>query len=191
MMQTHYKPFLPLTCDTGDDITIEDVKWTCVVPCQMIGATILKSQPVLSGPKHNEGELVLAASLRTKGKPGQVKIEVMTLGAYQRIEPIDLLGETIFDVRDTSYSLIIMCQDKKYVKQRVFCDREDSYLSSDDLRMEDLNDMGLLSDETWAEYEAQQEALKVDGMDRSGRIQLSTAIRNLGIERVKEIVGSQ
>lgn len=191
MMQTHYKPFLPFACDTGDHITIEGTKWTCVVPCQVVGATILESQPVLSGPKHNEGELVPAASLRTKGKPGQVKIEVMTLGAYRRIEPIDLIGETIVEVRYTYDSLIIMCQGKNYVKQKVACDHDDSYLSNDNLRMADLNEMGLLSNETWDEYEAQQEALKVDGMYRSGRIQLSTAIRNLGIERVKEIIERQ
>lgn len=186
-----YTPFLPFTCDTGDTINIGSTKWTCVVPCEVIGATIDKSLPVLTGPKNNTDELVLANSLRTKGKPGQVKIEVMTLGAYYRIDPIGLVGRSIIKVRDTCYDLVIFCHDGAYVKQKVDYDCEDSCLANDDLHMADLHEVGLLTNETWTEYQAQMEAVKADKMARDGRMQLNAAIRNLGINRVKEIIESK
>jgi len=193
-MQTLYKSLLAMRLDTGDDVILNKTEWDCVIPCELIGCTVAGGQPVLKGPdgpKHNEGELILSHLLRTKGKPGQVPVEVMTLGAYRHVEPNDLVGRTIINVRETSYGLILICPDKDYVKQIVNSDFDDNYLRSDDLTMVDLNDMGLLSEETWNEYETQRQEVKGDEMARSGRLQLNTAIRNLGIDRVKEIVENQ
>jgi len=194
-MKLDYKRYYPHPCHTGDTITIEKKAWDCVVPCTMIGATWQNHIPVIEGPdgpRVINGELIPANILRTKGKPGQVPIEVMTLGEYKQIGPLDLKGCHIVDIRWTGYELIIICEDKTYIK---LSPDSDEYvglsLATSSLTMCDLRDMGQLIPDDWERFKKQQQDVRMARKQRAGEEQLKSVIAKLGIKAVKEIVNQR
>lgn len=176
--------------DTGDDIRIEKQSWDCVIPCVVIGA-MEDGSPVLQvpgGPRVNKDELVKRGVLRTKGKPGQVPIEVMTLGPYLKIEPEELKGKAITIVRSLSWEFLIICEDKTYVKLSPVTQYNETTFDNDDLTMQDLRSLNQISEEVFEKCDAQRIQVREAARIKEGGRKLKHVLKELGVDRVKSIV---
>ncbi len=183
--------------NTGDVFKLvipgEETKaWDCVTPCIIIGhqnGTLVLQD--LGGPRVNVQELLPVGSLRTRGKPGQVSIEVLTLGSYEQIVPEELVVKTISLAYCGTDESVFICEDKSYVKLRSEIRYGAQYLVYGDLTMEDLRTLGQLDADTWAIYTEQKTALADARFRAAGEIKLDGAIRALGLQRVKGIVDNK
>jgi hypothetical protein len=133
-------------------------------------------------------ELVPSGVLRTKGKPGQTPIEVMTLGGFRKLAPVDMVLREIRKVHYTSYCLILIDGDKNYIKLVPVEERDlGSVFESEDLTMQDLRNLGYFSDEDWQRYLYEAEKARNESQRRSGRTSLARALNILGAKEVAKI----
>jgi len=193
-----FEPIRAQTPVTGDIFRLavpgkEVTSWDCVSPCIVIGHQ--NGQPVLQapgGPKVNDGALLSEGTLRTRGKAGQVPIEVLTLGFYKKIKPEELIGRVVARSHFDRDANIIICDDKTYVKL-TFETRFDSYpyLATPDLTFEDLIALNLIDEDTEIIYEGQKKAKEEAQAVAVGEGRLEEAISALGLNRVKALVDSQ
>ena len=189
-----FEPITAQTLGTGDTIHLaisgeEVTSWDCVIPCIVIGHQ--DGQPVLQapgGPKVNDGELLPEGSLRTRGKPGQVPIEVLTLGFYKQVQRNELKGKTIAYVdHDFFGPSIIICEDKTYSKV-LASPQEGGTFQEEPLTIYDLRYLGLIDVDEMATFEEQQAAAREVTERKQGEAQLQKAISTLGASRAKAIV---
>jgi hypothetical protein len=192
-MSFEYTAYTAFDIDTGEIVTVNGTKWSCVIPCTLVGVTMPDNQPVLKadiGAKHNGGELVPANTLRTHGKPGQVPIEVMTLGRYERINPKELSHDReITHAKFDPWKFIIICEDNSYIKLVPVVDPDDGLASMErgNLTVRELQVFGLLDDGVWETFKEQEKEGQKTDAKRRGEQQLNQAIQALGAERVREI----
>ena len=205
MKKIEYQTLFPHPLSTGDVVKIqphnekgepvgtEAKSWDCVIPCRVVGALLVSGHPVIAsdnGPKVAQGELIPVGHLRTKGKPGQTPLEVMTLGAYKRICPADMHHRRIVDAKYTSDEFILIDEDRNYVKLVPSEGQYDEgmHFESEDLTMADLKAFGHISKQDWEQYGQQQGVARDAAFRRQGRRLLDKAIQILGPTAVKELV---
>jgi hypothetical protein len=195
-MTIEYEQFLGYPCDTGDPVHIKDGgAWECVVPCTVIGCTVKSRWPILdspTGPKLNTDELVRAGSLRTGGRPGQVPIEVMTLGQWQSIHPKELQGKEIVGILfEREGFLAILCADKTYIKLKPWACYDEIALEDEHLTMRDLQILDLITDETSVAYQEQKRARSEGKQQRHGASLLQQAIGEIGLGEVRKLIDAK
>lgn len=194
-MPIEYQTLFPHPCGPGDVVSIEGhEKWVCIIPCTVIGNLVENGIPVIGstdGPKIIDGELVPQGYLRTPGRSEQASLEVMILGEYKRLNVEDMKGRRFIHCRFHSELLLLIDEEKNYVKLVPYKSRyDDPYrFDSESLTMDDLQDLGLLSDEDWERHKDQQKAKHADSVKRLGRASLKKALQILGPTAVKKIIG--
>jgi hypothetical protein len=179
----------------GSEIKLHGALWTCVIPCTVVGVTLDDHQPVLKGPiepRLNNGDLRLSSEVADQGKPGQVPIEVSRLRMYKQIGPYDteeIKGKTIIYWKlDTLGGITIIFQGGDYLKLDLTSGYDGPELSSEELDMSDLRALGCLPPGVWEIFLAEKEKLREGQRHSYGESQLSEAIDELGIDRVRELV---
>lgn len=194
-MPTEYQVLFPHPCEPGDVINIPGhKKWDCVTPCTIIGHLVENGIPVIgsaNGPKIIDGELVPQGYLRTPGRSGQTSLAVMTLGDYKRLPVEDMKGRRFIHCRYRSELLLLIDEEKNYVKL-VPCEArydDPCCFDSERLTMDDLRDLELLSDEDWERHKDQQKVQHQTSIKRQGKTALEKALRLLGPTEVKKIIG--
>jgi len=181
----------PHHLDTGDEVYLDKQAWDCVKPCIVIGHIGIDAVlQEAGGPKVNVDHLLKRGVLKTRGRSGQLPIEVLTLGAYTSASSAKkLLGKSIKAVQDLSHRLIIVCEDNTYCKFEIEQGYDGYELSYEFLTMADLYSMSLITECTHKEYQGQVEMKKADTKRRSGKRDLERAISTLGVETVRTLAG--
>lgn len=177
--------------EVGDPLHIEghSPDWDCVKPCIVIGHT--GGTPVLQalgGPKLNSDELLPAGSLRTQGRPGQTRTEVLTLGAYEKIVPGELVGKRITKAKEFYDDYLFICDDGSYVKLTAAYEQDEIYMEHADLTMADLRVLDLIDVATWATYQDEQAEARERTETTAAMSKLNQAIEAIGIKRVQAII---
>lgn len=186
----------PFHCKVGTQYAPEGAPaWDCVSPCIIIGVTE-GGVPVLQvagGPKVNDQTCLLPAGfLRTRGKPGMVRAEVIALGKYEQILIRNAKGKLIVKTHQSDYSVIFMFTDNTYVKVAgELCYEDEVEIGTPDLTMEDLMEMDLVSSALVVEYKQQRDALQKEHTQKCGQNYLRQAIVCLGHDRAAAIVNGQ
>ena len=189
-MSIKFREVIHFNCDTGDPLTLQDKKWSCVIPCIVLGVTA-DGQPVLAGedgPKLNTTELIPAGTLRTPGKPGQIPAAVTILGEYLKIRSDALQGKKILASKYTSGTYLIICEDKTYTKLEVESDHGDLYMSNQDITLGDLHALGLVDDTIYEEHKGRREQRQQVKNRQRAAFQLRTAVRALGADAAKALI---
>jgi len=194
-MATKYQQMMAFPMVAGDEIKLHGAMWTCVLPCTVVGVTLDDHLPVVKGPleaRLNIDELRLTGDQEVQGRPGEVPIEMATLRPFTQIGPNDteeIEGKRILHwTFDTFGGFLALFEDGTYLKMDLTSGYEGPELSMEDLTMGDLNSLDWLPPGVWDKYLAQKQLLR-DAQSRNyGESQLGTAIDELGIDRVREIV---
>jgi hypothetical protein len=179
-------------CCTGDKVYLAKQAWDCIKSCNIVGLTLVDNQPVVdspTGPVLNDGHLILGGILKTPGKPGQVPIEVSTLGQYEKISPTGLKERKITAIDFNSWSMVIVTEDFGYVKLVPTREYDDGVeMQQDDITMRDLQTLGCLDDGVYETYEQQCVDARKTNAETHGEQQLNQAVVALGLEKVLGIV---
>lgn len=190
-----FEELLAINLNTGEPLHIAGYSpdWDCVKPCIVIGhkdgVPVLQAQ---GGPRLNSDELIPAGFLRTQGRPGQTITEVLTLGAYEKISPEELVGKTITTSKEFyDDDILIICDDGSYVKFTAECYRNEIYMVHSDLTMHDLRVLGLIDVKTWTAYETEQAGDRDEKERTAAMSKLDQAVKTLGLNRVKAIMDAQ
>jgi hypothetical protein len=187
---------IPFNLKVGEKFTPVDApSWDCIAPCIIIGVTD-SGVPVLQiagGPKVNDQyALIPSGTLRTPGKPGMVRAEVLALGQYKKILIRNAEGKLIAMAHHSDSSVIFMFTDNTYVKVvGELCFENEVEIGTPDLTMWDLMEMDLISMATTNEYKQQQDDLQEEHTGLCGQNYLRQAVVCLGINRAAAILNGQ
>lgn len=150
---------IPFACNTGDTIQLSKV-WDCVIPCTVVGETP-EGLPLIQDENGSHpiiNELIEEGILKTRGRPGMIPTEVLTLGAYEQIFPEDSFGKTVKAVWSDYRDFLLIFTDRTYIKHTIGTDCDGiNMLDSEPLTMDDLKLCGLLSDTEFEQYEKEKE----------------------------------
>jgi len=181
--------------ETGNILEVLKTRWTCIVPCTVVGHTTEELIPVVKTPRGerpNGIELVLTSSLAATPKAGQVPHEVNILSEYVQIGPNDY--EEIVGKKITHWNFcqrggfIIVFDDNAYLKMDLTDSESIPELEMADLDMGDLVLLGILGQDDWDRFIAEKNQVRSAEQRGAGERQLSHAIDTLGIDRVKELI---
>jgi hypothetical protein len=186
---------MPVPRTLGDETNIGGEKWICVKPCTLVGLTIKNNTPVimgLDGPEIHDGHFMRARYFKTLPKPGQSYMEIMALRGYSRISPSQLVGKKVRYCHERGDSILVVCTDNSYFKLTAERDRydDDLLLMSKDLTIQDLRNIGAISDEDYAKYEEERETCRKINQeaDKVRRFKLAAAQVGLGTAKVEELL---
>jgi hypothetical protein len=189
----NYTKCFPYSYETGEALSLRGKVWDCVIPCTFVGVTaddevVLKGA---EGPKLNEHEFLPRGVLKTRGKPGQVPIEVTTLGMYEFAGLERFTGKKITaSGHPEDNCVLIICEDLTYFKARSSIRYGEEVLETESLTMKDLKRFNLISEAVWTTFESQRDKVREADAQRQYERSLLNAAGRLGKAKALEILSS-
>lgn len=177
-------------CEVGQPLSCGGRNWSCIMPCTVIGFDIDKVPVVkLSDvPRLALKEFLPAGMLRTPGKPGQTRTQVLALGKYEKVVPEALKGMPIKAVLSTCEVLLIVGEDDTYTKTVAREEFGETFLDAASLSMRDLRKLKLISETCYANFQAEKAVARAEDSRQTAVKNLKQIVFRLGADTVRELL---
>lgn len=188
-VKQHYFPVFRTQVTPGDVLTLTDglpqpKSYDIVVACQVLGYSenslpVVKIDGKLQFDRDQKFTIPVGV-LKTRGKPGMSRTEIIEVGKYQKARYLD--GKRIVQAIEDDEYLLLFFDRHRYYKQ-VY-----NELVSADLTIDDLNEADRISGELWNTHMQELDAFRANEAEEQAYELIKQAVQTLGADKVKGLI---